>query len=57
MNAADSARSDELVALAVGTKTHDGKTYNTVANNITGLMPAGSEGVNHGERSSSCYRI
>ncbi|KAI0362471.1 hypothetical protein OH77DRAFT_1389711 [Trametes cingulata] len=39
---------DELVANAVGTKSHGGVTYNVVAKNITGLMPAGSEGVNHG---------
>ena len=39
---------DELVAAAVGTKSHDGVTYNTIAKNITGLMPAGSDGVNHG---------
>ncbi|CDO73599.1 hypothetical protein BN946_scf185014.g69 [Trametes cinnabarina] len=39
---------DELVASAVGTKSHGGITYNVVAKNITGLMPAGSEGVNHG---------
>ena len=40
--------SNELVAAAVGTKSHGGVTYNTVAKNITGLMPAGSDGVNHG---------
>ncbi|RPD66460.1 hypothetical protein L226DRAFT_550422 [Lentinus tigrinus ALCF2SS1-7] len=39
---------NELVAAAVGTKSHDGVTYNTVARNITGMMPAGSNGVNHG---------
>ncbi|KAJ2977897.1 hypothetical protein NUW54_g11361 [Trametes sanguinea] len=39
---------DELVANAMGTKSHGGITYNVVAKNITGLMPAGSEGVNHG---------
>ncbi|KAI0372987.1 hypothetical protein BV20DRAFT_845555 [Pilatotrama ljubarskyi] len=39
---------DELVAAAVGTKSHGGVIYNVVAKNITGLMPAGSEGVNHG---------
>ncbi|EJF66144.1 hypothetical protein DICSQDRAFT_98008 [Dichomitus squalens LYAD-421 SS1] len=39
---------NELVAAAVGTKSHGGVTYNTVAKNITGLMPAGSDGVNHG---------
>ncbi|RDX56429.1 hypothetical protein OH76DRAFT_1451550 [Lentinus brumalis] len=39
---------NELVAAAVGTKSHGGVTYNTVATNITGLMPVGSDGVNHG---------
>ncbi|KAH9857222.1 hypothetical protein C2E23DRAFT_379758 [Lenzites betulinus] len=39
---------DELVAGAVGTKSHGGVTYNTEAKNITGIMPAGSDGVNHG---------
>ncbi|KAI0807642.1 hypothetical protein C8Q74DRAFT_1378800 [Fomes fomentarius] len=39
---------DELVAAAVGTKSYGGLTYNTVAKNITGLMVAGSAGVNHG---------
>ncbi len=36
------------MAAAVGTKSHGGVTYNTVATTITGLMPAGSDGVNHG---------
>ncbi|KAI0822718.1 hypothetical protein BC628DRAFT_635819 [Trametes gibbosa] len=39
---------DELVAAAVGAKSHNGVTYNVVARNITGIMPAGSDGVNHG---------
>ncbi|KAI0672887.1 hypothetical protein C8Q78DRAFT_686038 [Trametes maxima] len=39
---------DELVASAVGTKSHVGVTYNVEARNITGIMPAGSDGVNHG---------
>lgn len=40
---------DQLVAHAVGLKTWGGVNYYTVAQNITGLMRAGSEGVNHGE--------
>ncbi|KAI1794667.1 hypothetical protein LXA43DRAFT_1091722 [Ganoderma leucocontextum] len=36
---------DELIAAAVGMKSHHG---NTVAQNITGIMPAGSDNVNHG---------
>lgn len=39
---------DELVAAAVGTKSHGGVTYQVDAKNITGIMPAGSDGVNHG---------
>lgn len=39
---------DELVAAAVGTKSHGGVTYQVGAKNITGIMPAGSDGVNHG---------
>lgn len=41
-------RRDELVAAAVGTKSHGGVTYQVDAKNITGIMPAGSDGVNHG---------
>jgi len=37
-----------LVAAAVGTKRHEGVTYSTVAQNLTGLLEAGSVGVNHG---------
>ena len=47
---------DELVAAAVGMKSRDGITYNTVAKNVTGLMPAGSDGVNHGMLFSRFYR-
>ncbi|CAK5271506.1 unnamed protein product [Mycena citricolor] len=39
---------DVLVSSAVGLNTHDGVTYSTVARNISGLLPAGSTGVNHG---------
>jgi len=39
---------NNLVAAAIGTTSYGGTTYNTVAQNITGLMPAGSAGVNHG---------
>ncbi|EIW63066.1 uncharacterized protein TRAVEDRAFT_56242 [Trametes versicolor FP-101664 SS1] len=37
-----------LVNAAVGTTDFGGITYNTVAENITGLLPVGSNGVNHG---------
>lgn len=39
---------DSLVSAAIGTTSYDDVTYYTVAQNITGLMPAGSNGVNHG---------
>ena len=45
---------DEVVAAAIGTKSHNGITYNTVAKNITGIMPAGSDGVNHGKLCHNC---
>ena len=41
--------SDELVAGAVGTTSYNGVTYSTTAQNVTGLLPVGSNGVNHGE--------
>lgn len=45
---ADFRCSDGLVAGAVGTTSFGGITYNTVAENVTGLLPVGSNGVNHG---------
>ncbi|KIK54845.1 hypothetical protein GYMLUDRAFT_48399 [Collybiopsis luxurians FD-317 M1] len=39
---------DKLVAAAVGTTQFDGVTYVTTARNMTGLLAAGSIGVNHG---------
>ncbi|KZT11085.1 uncharacterized protein LAESUDRAFT_721506 [Laetiporus sulphureus 93-53] len=39
---------DQLVTAAIGKSEFDGVHYFTVAHNITGLMPAGSKGVNHG---------
>ncbi|KAI0964112.1 hypothetical protein AcW1_001009 [Taiwanofungus camphoratus] len=39
---------DDLVSAAVGTTSYDSVTYSTTAQNITGLMAAGSNGVNHG---------
>ncbi|KAI0769318.1 hypothetical protein BD413DRAFT_604920 [Trametes elegans] len=39
---------NELVENAVGTTSFDGVTYQTTAQNVTGLLPVGSEGVNHG---------
>ena len=46
--------SDELVAGAVGKKSHNGVTYETVAQNIAGIMPAGSDGVSHGRFPATC---
>ncbi|CDO76722.1 hypothetical protein BN946_scf184796.g16 [Trametes cinnabarina] len=39
---------DQLVAGAVGITSFDGVTYSTTAQNVTGLLPVGSAGVNHG---------
>ncbi|KAJ7699320.1 hypothetical protein B0H17DRAFT_306915 [Mycena rosella] len=39
---------DKLVANAVGVTSHEYTTYSTVAQNLTGLLAAGSVGVNHG---------
>lgn len=38
---------DQFVTAALGTTGNNGVTYTTTAQNITGLMPAGSAGVNH----------
>ncbi|EPQ57332.1 hypothetical protein GLOTRDRAFT_120553 [Gloeophyllum trabeum ATCC 11539] len=39
---------DELVQAALGTKSHGGVTYSTVARNVSGLIAPGAEGINHG---------
>lgn len=39
---------DELVSGAVGQTSYGGVDYSTTAQNITGLLAAGSTGVNHG---------
>lgn len=39
---------DALVKAATGTTSHNGVTYSTTAQTLTGVMPAGSNGVNHG---------
>lgn len=41
--------SDSLVKSAVGLKKYRGIKYQTTAQSISGLIPAGSSGVNHGE--------
>ncbi len=38
---------DFLVRGAVGAKSFNGTTFNTVAKNLTAVMPAGSKNVNH----------
>ena len=40
--------SDRFASDALGVKTYQGVTFNTVAENLTGLLPPGSTGVNHG---------
>ncbi|KAJ7630090.1 hypothetical protein DFH06DRAFT_1224869 [Mycena polygramma] len=39
---------NKLVTSAVGVTSHEAVTYSTIAQNLTGLLPAGSTGVNHG---------
>ncbi|KAL4068515.1 hypothetical protein V8B97DRAFT_2058943 [Scleroderma yunnanense] len=39
---------DNLVAAAVGETSFDGVIYYTTAENVTGLLPPGSEDINHG---------
>ncbi|KAF8921100.1 hypothetical protein CPB85DRAFT_1168814, partial [Mucidula mucida] len=39
---------NKLVQHALGAHEFDGVTYETTAKNVTGLMPAGAVGVNHG---------
>ncbi|KAF8894914.1 hypothetical protein CPB84DRAFT_1782625 [Gymnopilus junonius] len=38
---------DQLVSSAVGTTSFGGVTYSTAAQNLTGLLPVGSDGINH----------
>ncbi|GJE94898.1 hypothetical protein PsYK624_110740 [Phanerochaete sordida] len=39
---------DAIVRMAIGTKQFNGTTFNTTVQNLTGVMPSGSNGVNHG---------
>ncbi|KAG0703230.1 hypothetical protein DFH29DRAFT_917759 [Suillus ampliporus] len=39
---------DNLVTAAVGQTSYGGVKYNTIAQNITGLLASGSNGINHG---------
>jgi hypothetical protein len=45
---ATSCRSDKLVDAAVGVKKYKGVKYSTTVQWLTGLLPPGSNGVNHG---------
>ncbi|KAF8197945.1 hypothetical protein BJ912DRAFT_952626 [Pholiota molesta] len=38
---------NEFVAVALGTTSFGGTTYSTTGQNITGLLPVGSTGINH----------
>ena len=40
--------SNNLVAAAIGETSFDGVIYYTTATNVTGLLPPGSEHINHG---------
>ena len=42
------APSDNFVKGALGVKKYQGIKYQTTALNLTGLLPPGSKGVNHG---------
>ena len=44
---------DDLVSWALGTTSYGGVTYSTTAENITGLLPVGSAGINHGQSQNS----
>ncbi|KAK7451027.1 hypothetical protein VKT23_012702 [Stygiomarasmius scandens] len=39
---------DNLVSMAVGTKSFGGVTYHTTSQSVSGLLPSGSTGINHG---------
>ncbi|KAK7035260.1 hypothetical protein VNI00_012027 [Paramarasmius palmivorus] len=39
---------NQLVQHALGTTKFNGVTYSTQAENVTGLLPAGAQGINHG---------
>jgi hypothetical protein len=41
--------SDSFVKSAIGLKKYKGVKYQTTAQSITGLIAAGSNGINHGE--------
>jgi hypothetical protein len=47
--------SDDFVKSALELKEYQNVKYNTVARNITGLIPPGSTGVNHGEYNEFSY--
>lgn len=41
--------SDTLAAAAIGSTSYGGVSYSTTGTNITNGMPAGADGVNHGQ--------
>jgi hypothetical protein len=46
---------DELVAAAIKGSRNGGVTYTTTVDNVPGLIPAGSGGINHGLRLPSLF--
>lgn len=46
---------DAFVSGALGVKSYQGFNFQTVATNITGLLPSGSKGVNHGMAPPNIY--
>ena len=53
---AASRRRDKFVAGALGVKKYHKVKYQTVAQRLTGLLPPGSKGVNHGMTPQSSMR-
>ena len=47
--------SDALTAAAIGNTSYGGVRYTTTGRNITYGMPAGADGVNHGQSESYIY--
>lgn len=48
---------DSLVANAIGVQSYGGVSYYTDAQNVTGLLAPGSEGINHGAYLKGCGKL
>lgn len=49
MDCAEASYRDLFAVAATGTTSFGGITYSTIAQNMTGLIAAGSNGLNHGK--------